>query len=284
MGPNIHPTAIVDPKAEVADGAAVGPYAIVGGGVVLERGVEVGPHAVVRGNTVVGEGTRIFQFASVGEIPQDLKYKGEDTRLRIGKRNLIREYVTLHPGTVGGGGATTIGDGNFFMIGVHVAHDCHVGNGVVMANLTSLSGHVTIEDFAVLGGMVGVHQFTRIGTMAMVGGTAGVVQDVPPYTICSGNRARLYGLNLIGLKRRGVSGEVLRALRRAYQEVFLSGLPRREGVEKARRGANGLAEVDRFLTFIEKSERGVCRAGRRSPGSEADSAEEKGDSSGTGAP
>jgi UDP-N-acetylglucosamine acyltransferase len=185
----IHPTAVVDPKAEVHPAAEIGPFSVVGPHVQLGEGVVLKSHAHVTGHTTVGSYTRIFPFASIGDEPQDQKYRGERTRLVIGSRNTIREYVTLHPGTRGGGGETTIGDENLFMIASHVAHDCHIGNHVIMSNQVSLAGHVTVEDYAVLGGLSGIHQFVRIGESAMVAGMSGVSQDVAPCAIVQGNHA-----------------------------------------------------------------------------------------------
>lgn len=191
----IHPTAIVHPGAEIAEGVEIGPYVIIGAHVRIGRGTTVGPHTVIDGWTEIGEDNRIFNMASVGGIPQDLKYRGEETWLRIGNRNVIREFTTLQPGTVTGIGETVIGDDNLFMAYCHVAHDCVIGNRVIMANGSTLAGHVVVEDFAILGGLSAVHQFVRVGESAMLSGGAMVVQDVLPFTIASGNRAVSSGLN-----------------------------------------------------------------------------------------
>jgi UDP-N-acetylglucosamine acyltransferase len=216
----IHPTAIVDRGAEIADSARIGPYCHVGAKVMLGEGVELLSHVVVAGRTSVGEGTRIFPFASIGHQPQDLKYKGEDSALVIGKRNIIREHVTMNPGTTGGGMVTRVGDGCLFMAGAHVAHDCTIGTSVIMANNVSLAGHVTIADYAIIGGNSAVQQFVRVGELAFVGGMTGVERAVIPYGMVIGDRARLFGLNIVGLQRRGFAREDILALRTAYQMLF----------------------------------------------------------------
>jgi UDP-N-acetylglucosamine acyltransferase len=216
----IHPTAIIEPGARLGEGVKVGPYCHVGGEVELGEGVVLHAHAVVDGRTSVGANTRIFPFASIGHEPQDLKYAGEPSRLVIGRDNTIREHVTMNPGTTGGGMVTRIGDGCLFMVGVHVAHDCTIGNNVVMANNATLSGHVVVGDHAVFGGLSAVHQFVRIGQHAMIGGMSGVERDVIPYGLVIGDRARLSGLNIIGMQRRGFSRDEIQALRSAFQALF----------------------------------------------------------------
>ncbi len=216
----IHPTAIVDPRAELSEGVFVGPYCVIGGGVRLGARVQLESHVVVTGRTTLGEGCRVFPFACLGHRPQDLKYRGEDTELVIGRDNQIREHVTMHPGTAGGGGITRVGDGGLYMAAIHVAHDCQVGDGVIMANNATLGGHVEVQDHAYLGGLCAVHQFVRVGQQAMVGGLAGVEQDVIPYGMVLGNRAYLNGLNIVGMKRRGVSREEIQDLRTAYRLLF----------------------------------------------------------------
>ena len=218
--PQIHPTAIIEPGAEIAATATVGPYCHVGGKVVLGDGVELLSHVVVAGRTSIGEGTRIFPFASIGHRPQDLKYKGEESSLIIGRRNTIREYVTMNPGTEGGGMVTRIGDDCLFMANAHVGHDCVLGNHIVMANSVPLAGHVVVGDYAAFGGLAAVHQFVRIGEHAYVGGLTGVERDVIPFGLVIGDRARLVGLNMVGLQRRGFSREDIQALRGAYQMLF----------------------------------------------------------------
>lgn len=216
----IHRTAIVEDGASIGPGSIVGPFCHVGPQVRLGPGVELKSHVVVAGDTEVGEGTRIWPFASIGHQPQDLKYRGEPTRLVIGRRNMIREHVTMSPGTEGGGGLTQVGDGGLFMVGVHVGHDCRIGDGVILANNATLAGHVTLGDHVVLGGLSAVHQFCRIGRGAMVGGVSGVEKDVIPWGMAFGDRARLQGLNLVGLKRRGVEREVIHDLLAAFRAIF----------------------------------------------------------------
>lgn len=218
--PHIHPTAIVEPGAEIAASASIGPYCHIGAGVVLGEAVELISHVVVAGRTSIGEGTRIFPFASIGHRPQDLKYKGEDSALVIGRRNTIREYVTMNPGTAGGGMVTRVGDGCLFMASAHVAHDCVVGDNVIMANNSVLAGHVIVGEFAIFGGLSAAQQFTRIGAHAMIGGLTGVERDVIPYGSVIGDRARLVGLNIIGMQRRGFTREDIQSLRSAYQMLF----------------------------------------------------------------
>jgi UDP-N-acetylglucosamine acyltransferase len=255
----IHPSAIVDPKAELHPTVEVGPYAIVGPHVQLSEGVVLKGHALVTGHTVVGPHTRIFSFASIGEEPQDQKYRGEPTRVRIGARNTIREYVTIHPGTSSGGGETTVGDDNLLMIGVHIAHDSHVGSHVIMANQASLAGHVTVEDYAVLAGMCGIHQFVRIGESAMVAAMSGTGQDVAPFVIAQGNHARVIGINRVNLERRGFSKERIQTIDRALRIVFRSGLRPRDAFEKVRRELPDSPDAEHLVAFLEKSERGFCR-------------------------
>ncbi|MEM7668927.1 MAG: acyl-ACP--UDP-N-acetylglucosamine O-acyltransferase [Pseudomonadota bacterium] len=216
----IHPTAIVEDGAVLGDGVRIGPYSVVGPEVELGDGVELVSHVAVAGRTKIGAGTRIWPFASVGHQPQDLKYSGEPSRLQIGANCMIREHATLNPGTEGGGMLTSVGDGCLFMMGSHVGHDCQVGSHVVMANNATLAGHVLIEDYVVLGGLSAVLQRMRVGEGAMVGGMAGVENDVIPFGSVIGNRADLGGLNLIGLKRRGLSRDEIHLLRRAYSEIF----------------------------------------------------------------
>jgi len=258
----IHPTAVVHPEASVAENVEIGPYAVVGARVTLAAGVRLDAHAAVEGPTTIGEGTRIFSFASVGSDPQDLKYDGEETFLEIGANNLIREGVTISRGTVSGGGVTRIGDNNILMANSHVAHDCVVGSGCIFANSAALAGHVIVEDGAVLGGMAGVHQFARVGRLAMIGAGAMAAQDVPPFTIAQGDRARLFGLNIIGLRRAGFDVDALQPLKAVYRSLFLDGNPLRMAINEARSVHDGISEVHEMLAFIEASQRGVCRAAR----------------------
>jgi UDP-N-acetylglucosamine acyltransferase len=258
--PQIHPTAIVAPGARLAEDVAIGPYAIVGADVVLGPGVRLAAHVVVDGRTTIGEATRLFPFASVGLEPQDLKYQGEPSTLVIGRRNTIREYVTINPGTAGGGMVTRIGDDCLLMVGVHVAHDCQIGDHVIMANNATLAGHVVVEDHARLGGLCAVHQFVRIGRHAMIGGMSGVERDVIPYGQVMGDRARLTGLNIIGMQRHGFSREDIQGLRSAYQILFAAEGTLGDRVNEAAERFAGIAPVDDIIAFIRAdSSRAICQ-------------------------
>ena len=259
MGRRIHPTAIVDAWAELDTTVEVGAYSIIGPHVRVGAGTSVGPHVVVEGRTTLGERNRIFQFSSIGAIPQDLKYHGEPSELRVGNDNRIREFTTLHIGTEGGGAITSIGDHNLLMNFSHVAHDCRIGNHGILANGATLAGHVTVEDFVIVGGLAAVHQFARLGESCMLGGGAMVNQDVPPYCIVQGDRASLVGLNLEGLRRRKVGRESIRALKSAYQLLFRSGHRLQEGLERVREEVPDGPEVRHLLSFLEASTRGVSR-------------------------
>lgn len=256
----IHPTAIIAPGAKLADSVTVGPYAVIGENVTIGSGTTVGPHAVIEGHTEIGCDNQIFQFASVGAIPQDLKFHGEKTYLKIGDRNKIREFVTIHLGTEDGGGITTIGHDNLLMAYVHVAHDCVVKNHVILANAATLAGHVEVDSFAILGGLSAVHQFTRIGCHVMASGGSMIAQDVVPYSIVQGDRASIVGLNLTGLKRRGFSREALANIKNMYKVVFRSNLKLEDAIAKIADEFDTHAdEVLTYLDFIKKSERGLAR-------------------------
>ena len=255
----IHPTAIVDPKARLHSSVEVGPYAVIGPKVKIGEGTTIGPHAVIVGDTAIGARNRIFQFASVGAEPQDLKYAGEDTRLEIGDENLIREFTTLHIGTTGGGGVTRIGNKNLFMAYSHVAHDCQVGNGCVLANSVALAGHVEIGDFVVIGGLAGIHQFSRIGRHAFIAAGAVVVMDVPPYCTAQGDRAELVGLNSVGLTRHGYTEEQIRRIKESYQLLFRSKLGLNEALSRIKAEFGNHAEIAFFLDFVCSSKRGITR-------------------------
>jgi len=256
----IHPTAIVDKSVELAAGVTVGPYSIIQGRVVIGHDTHLGPHVVIKDLTTIGSKCEIFQFAALGEIPQDLKFQGEESQLLIGDGNTIREFATMHRGTAGGGGVTRIGDGNLFMAYTHVAHDCQVGNGVIMSNAATLGGHITVEDYAILGGLSAVHQFCRVGRYAFVGGCSAVHRDVPPYAMAVGNRARLVGLNLVGLKRHGFSDATLHSLKRAYELLFLSELNQKEAITRIKEEFPQVPEIQHLLQFLENSERGLLPA------------------------
>jgi UDP-N-acetylglucosamine acyltransferase len=259
--PQIHPTAIVEPGASVAQTAKIGPYCTVGAKAEIGENVELVSHVAVAGRTSIGEGTRVFPFASIGHQPQDLKFKGEDSRLVIGRNNLIREHVTMNPGTSGGGMITKVGDECLFMVGAHVAHDCILGDHVIMANNATLAGHVHIEDYAMFGGLSAVHQFVRVGRHAMIGGVTGVERDVIPYGSVVGDRARLSGLNIIGLQRRGFTREEIQSLRAAYQMLFGSDAgtfaERLEQVAKKYSDAGPVRDVLEFARG--ESIRGLCQ-------------------------
>lgn len=255
----IHPTAIIDPKAELDEDVDIGPYAVIGGHVTIGRGTSVGAHGVIDGWTRIGEDNRIFPMASVGGTPQDLKYRGEKTWLVIGDRNNIREFTTLQPGTTTGIGETVIGNDNLFMAYCHVAHDCIIGNRVIMANGSTLAGHVLVEDFAILGGLSAVHQYVRIGESAMLSGGAMVGQDVAPFTIAAGDRARMRGLNMVGLRRRGFSSECISVLKKAYRILVYSRLRVADALKRIRNELPATPQLCHFVEFIEKSERGICR-------------------------
>ena len=256
---NIHPTAIVHSGAELGRGVIVGAYSIIDDRVTIGDHTEIGPHVVIKPFTTIGENCRIYQFASVGEIPQDLKFKGEATQLIIGDNNVIREYTTLNRGTEGGGGITRIGNHNVLLSYVHVAHDCIIGNHVIMSNCATLAGHIEIQDHAIISGLVAIHQFVQIGAYSFVGGKSAVVKDVPPYVIASGDRAKLYGLNLVGLKRRGFSPEVIAALKKAYRLFFRSKLTVQQALNIAPQELPDIPEVHHFVEFIGNSKRGITR-------------------------
>jgi UDP-N-acetylglucosamine acyltransferase len=255
----IHPTAIVHPGAELDDDVEVGPYSIIGEHVRVGRGTIIGPHAVIKGRTEIGEQNRIFQFASIGEVNQDLKYRGEPTRLKIGNRNTIREYVTMQIGTVTGRSETTIGDGSLFMVYSHVAHDCIIGNGCILANCATLAGHILIENEAIIGGLVGIHQFCRIGAMAIIGGCSKVVQDIPPYMMADGHPAVVRGVNLEGLRRKKFGLETIREIKAAHKAIFHSGMNVSAALAHLREAYQSSAPVMAIVRFIESSTRGVAR-------------------------
>jgi UDP-N-acetylglucosamine acyltransferase len=226
----IHPTAIVSPQAALGENVSIGPYTVIEGDVVIGSGTNIGAHVYIDRYTRIGKDCSISPFAAIGTPPQDKKFTGEKTEVVMGDENVIREYVTINRGTTGGGGLTTIGNQNLLMAYVHVAHDCHLGNGIIMANLATLAGHVILEDYAILNGLVAIQQFVRIGAHAYIGGKSGVLKDIPPYVIASGDRAKLFGLNVVGLKRHNFSDEVIMALKTAYQIVIRSHLTLQEAM------------------------------------------------------
>jgi UDP-N-acetylglucosamine acyltransferase len=255
----IHPSAIVDPAADLAEDVEVGPYAIIGAGVRVDNRCVVGPHVVLRGPSRVGEGTRIFQFASVGEDPQDKKYRGEATSLVIGARNVIREYATIHRGTLQDKGETRIGDDNLLMAYTHVAHDCVIGNNVIMANAASLGGHVEVRDWAILGGFSIVHQFCQIGAHSFSAMGSVIAKDVPPYVTVGGHPAVPRGINAEGLRRRQFSPEAIAALRRAYRLLYLANLKLGDAVAQIRELAKTHPELALLADFVADSSRSIVR-------------------------
>jgi UDP-N-acetylglucosamine acyltransferase len=256
----IHATAVVAPGASLADDVVVGPYCVIGEHVVLGAGVSLTSHVVVDGRTTIGAGTRIFPFASVGHETQDLKYKGEPSSLEIGRNNTIREHVTINPGTAGGGMVTRVGNNCLLMVGAHIAHDCQVGDHVILVNNATIGGHVVIEDYAILGGLSAVHQFVRIGRHAMIGGMSGVERDVIPYGQVMGERARLTGINIVGIQRRGFSREDIQGLRSAYQFLFHAGGTLSDRVNETADRFAGIAPVEEIIAFIRAdSNRAICQ-------------------------
>ena len=255
----IHPTAIVDPGARIGANVEIGPYSIIGPDVEIGDKTVVGPHVVIKGHTRIGRENQIFQFCSLGEAPQDKKYAGEPTRLEIGDRNTIREFCTFNLGTIQDAGATRIGDDNWIMAYVHIAHDCQVGNKTTFANNAQLAGHVVVEDWAILGGYTGVHQFCRVGAHVMTAVGTVVLQDVPPYLMAAGNTATPYGINVEGLKRRGFTAESLSALKRAYRTLYKSGLLLEEAKVKLAEEAKTQPHVQLFVDFLAVSKRGIIR-------------------------
>ncbi len=259
----IHPTAIIEPGAELGENVEIGPYAIIGQHVRIGARTTVGSHSVIEGHTTIGADNRIGHYASVGGRPQDMKYKDEPTRLEIGDRNVIREFTTIHTGTVQDQGLTVVGNDNWIMAYTHVGHDCRLGDHIVMSSNAQLAGHVHIGDHAIVGGMSGVHQFVRIGAHSMLGGASALVQDIPPFVIAAGNKAEPHGINVEGLRRRGFSPEAISALRTAYRVVYKSGATLEEAKVQLRElavaGGDGDAPVKAFSDFIETSQRGIIR-------------------------
>lgn len=254
----IHDTAIVDTSAIIAKNVSIGPYSIIGADVEIGSGTEIASHVVINGPTQIGKDNRIFQFSSIGDDPQDKKYNGEPTRLKLGDRNIIREYVTFNRGTIDGNGETVIGSDNLFMAYSHVAHDCIVGNHTIFANAASLAGHVVIGDYATLGGFTSVHQFSHIGSRAFCGLGSVVTNDIPPFSIAAGNRARAIGINKEGLKRKGFSPELIRALHRSFRELLKSRGPKKEAYDRLQPLCDQFPEVEEFVSFVRSSTRGIA--------------------------
>jgi UDP-N-acetylglucosamine acyltransferase len=256
---SIHPSAVVSPHAQIGRGCYIGPYSIIGDEVTLGDGVRLESHCVIDGHTMIGDETHIFPFVSIGLASQDLKYKGEPAETRIGRRNKIREFVTIHRGTEGGGRLTKTGDDCLIMAQAHIAHDCILGDRVIMANAATLAGHVIVEDGANLGAYSGVHQFCRIGREAYVGGYSVIVKDALPFALTVGNHAKCYGLNVTGMKRRGYSQQVTKTLHHAFHLLLSSKLNTTQAVERIREEIKDSIEVDELIDFIETSARGVIK-------------------------
>ncbi|MBW1741082.1 MAG: acyl-ACP--UDP-N-acetylglucosamine O-acyltransferase [Deltaproteobacteria bacterium] len=256
----IHPTAVVDPAAEIDSNVQIGPYTVIARDVQIHAGTIIGSHVTINQYTTIGPDCQIFEHAAIGAIPQALKFGGEKTVVRIGRGSIIREFVTIHRGTEFGGGITEIGEENFLMAYTHIAHDCFTGRKVIFANAASLGGHIRVGDCATLGAFVAVHQFVRIGDYAFIGAVSGVTKDIPPYVLASGTpRAKLYGLNVVGLQRHNFSTETVLALKRAYRIVFRLGLTLNEAIERVTAEVDQIPEVINFINFIKSSERGITR-------------------------
>ena len=256
---SIHPSAVIGSGAQIGDGCQIGPYTVIGDGVILGKGVVIDSHCVIDGRTRVGDETHIYPFVSIGLPPQDLKFAGEETETVIGSRTRIREFVTVHRGTAGGGGLTKIGDDCFLMAQAHVAHDCLLGDHVIMANAATLAGHVTVYDRANIGAYSGVHQFCRVGREAYIGGYSVVVKDALPFALTVGNHAKCYGLNKVGVRRRGYSKETIAALHHAFHLLLSSKLNTTQAIARIRETIKDVPEVDEVVGFVESSERGVVK-------------------------
>ncbi|HEA69711.1 MAG TPA: acyl-ACP--UDP-N-acetylglucosamine O-acyltransferase [Desulfobacterales bacterium] len=255
----IHPTAIIDPKAELDTNIEIGPYTIIKGNTFIGSETMIGSHVVIEPFVHIRPECHIFQYAAIGAVPQSVKFKGEETYVKIGRGTIIREFVTIHRGTEFGGGVTEVGEENFVMAYSHIAHDCKTGRKVMLSNNATLGGHITIGDYSTIGGLVAIHQFVRIGDYAFVGGKSAVVKDVPPYVIAAGDRATLYGLNSVGLRRHGFSQKTLSLLKKAYRIVFRIGLTLNESIERLRAEVEQIPEVINFIDFIKSSQRGLTR-------------------------
>jgi UDP-N-acetylglucosamine acyltransferase len=255
----IHSTAIIHPNAQIAEGVSVGAYSIIGEHVTIDTGTTVAPHVVINGHTRIGRDNQIFQFCSLGEVPQDKKYAGEPTRLEIGDRNVIREFCTFNIGTVQDAGVTRVGNDNWIMAYVHLAHDCNIGNHTIFANNASLAGHVDVGDYAILGGFTGVHQFCKIGAHVMTGISSVIFKDVPPYLLISGQPAAPHGMNNEGLKRRGFSAVALAGLKLAYKILYRQGLTLAEAQVQLAALAQEVPEVQPMVDFLVNSNRGIIR-------------------------
>jgi UDP-N-acetylglucosamine acyltransferase len=255
----VHPTAIVHSRAKIAPGVKIGAYSLIGENVQIGKDTVIESHVVVEGWSEIGERCHLFPFVSVGAPPQALRYRGDPTRVLIGNDNLIREFVTINRGTIEGEGETALGHGNFIMAYSHIAHDCKIGDQVIMANASTLAGHIEVEDFAIVGGLVAIHQFVRVGRYAIIGGASAVPKDVPPYMVAAGNRARLFGLNTVGLKRHHFPENTIAALKQAHRILFRSHLILNKAIKKVEGEVPDLPEIRHLLDFLKKSKRGICR-------------------------
>ncbi|MBW1721291.1 MAG: acyl-ACP--UDP-N-acetylglucosamine O-acyltransferase [Deltaproteobacteria bacterium] len=256
---NIHPSAVVSPRAELSEGVEVGPYSIIGDNVTIGRDTVIGPHVSIEGHTTIGERNRIYPFVSIGSPPQDIGYKGEATRLIIGNDNIIREYTTINRATTKQNWETVIGNQNYIMAYAHIAHDCVLGNRIIMSNVATLGGHITVGDHAILGGLVAVHQFVRIGEYAFLGAKSGVDRDVPPFMMTAGPRAKLYGINRRGLARQGFPEEVIDGLKKAYRIIWRDNRRFSEGINQVKREIEPFPELETLLAFFNGSKRGILR-------------------------
>jgi UDP-N-acetylglucosamine acyltransferase len=255
----IHPTAIVDSRAEIGPDVTIGPYSIIKENVIIGSGTRIDSHVVIEPYVNVESDCEIFQFAAIGAIPQSVKFEGEETYVKIGRNSIIREFVTIHRGTGFGGGITEVGEENYLMAYTHIAHDCKTGRKVMLANAATLAGHIIIGNHATIGGLVAIHQFVRIGDYAFVGGKSAVVKDIPPYVIAAGDRAILHGLNSVGLKRQGFSPKTLSLLKKTYRIIFRIGLTLNEAIERVKAEVEQVPEVVIFVDFIKNSQRGITR-------------------------
>ena len=256
---HIHPSAVVSPHAEIGAGVTIGPYCTIGDHVVIGQETVIISHVVVEGDTTIGEGNTIYPFVCIGTPPQDIGYRGEDTRVVIGNHNMIREYTTIHRATTKQDWVTIVGDRNYLMAYSHVAHDCVLGSSIIMSNLATLGGHITIGDHAILGGQMAAHQFVRIGAYAFLGGKSGVDRDVPPFVMVAGTRAKLYGINTKGLQRLGFPNEVIHGLKRAYRIIWRENNRFSEGIRQVKQEIDPFPELEMLLAFLEGSKRGVLR-------------------------
>lgn len=255
----IHPSAIIDPAATVDDGVSIGPYSIIGAGVEIGAGTTIGPHVVLKGSTRIGKDNQIFQFSSIGESPQDKKYHGEETRLEIGERNVIREYCTIHRGTVQDEGVTRIGHDNLFMAYTHIAHDCVIGDHVIMANAASLAGHVHVADHVILGGFSLVHQFCKLGIYSFSAMGSVISRDIPPFVMVGGRPTRPHGINSVGLERRGYDAEAIRAIRKAYKLIYKSGLTLEDAIKSLDEMVSETPVISVMADFLKNTGRSIIR-------------------------